>query len=428
MPIKVTCEKCGGVLHAPDDAGGKKGRCPNCQNILPIPFDGPRAPAAFGAPTGFGGLSSPANPPAGLAFSSPNNPGAPVFPNADAKRPTVPPPFGMGARSETPGLASSTPGLTPPGAPGMGSSLTRQSAPFGARPAPSAMMPIAPDSVGWKAASSGLRWIQIAVVLFLIAAIANFGITAYAVNGGQTLAERDGMLKWQNLSFLAEIRLASFVVPVVLGCLFLILGRFKVGAVPLSSCARGPAKLGAFFTLFAVGGFIAFAVILILGMKGGFAPNLLPNQDVLKIETPSSTRVVRYLGDVLMPEKDMTGQVQRFGLLAFVVFAKFAELFFGCSLGRISAATRNSMAAGRVTRCYFYVAFLGALAAFGILAFELFGMESAREVWSPKWYAMPVGTRTGIVCGIAGLVVILLAIAYLRMLGGVRKVCSEMGV
>ncbi len=37
MPIKVTCSNCGGVLHAPDDAGGKRGRCPTCGNILPIP-------------------------------------------------------------------------------------------------------------------------------------------------------------------------------------------------------------------------------------------------------------------------------------------------------------------------------------------------------------------------------------------------------
>ena len=87
MPIKVTCEKCGGVLHAPDDAGGKKGRCPNCQNILPIPFEGSRAPSAFGTSSGFGGGSSPSNPPAGMAFSSPSNPaGAPAFPNADAKQ------------------------------------------------------------------------------------------------------------------------------------------------------------------------------------------------------------------------------------------------------------------------------------------------------------------------------------------------------
>lgn len=92
MPIKVTCEKCGGVLHAPDDAGGKKGRCPNCQNVLPIPFDAPRAGGGFGGPSGgFSAPSSPTNPPAGMAFGSPTS--HPFMPNADAKRPAAPPPF-----------------------------------------------------------------------------------------------------------------------------------------------------------------------------------------------------------------------------------------------------------------------------------------------------------------------------------------------
>ena len=37
MPIKVTCSKCQGVLHAPDDAGGKRGKCPTCGTVLAIP-------------------------------------------------------------------------------------------------------------------------------------------------------------------------------------------------------------------------------------------------------------------------------------------------------------------------------------------------------------------------------------------------------
>ena len=40
MPIKVTCPKCQGVLHAPDDAGGKRGKCPTCGTVLAIPADG----------------------------------------------------------------------------------------------------------------------------------------------------------------------------------------------------------------------------------------------------------------------------------------------------------------------------------------------------------------------------------------------------
>ena len=433
MPIKVTCEKCGGVLHAPDDAGGKKGRCPNCQNILPIPFEGSRTPSAFGTSSGFGGGSSPSNPPAGLAFSSPSNPAAaPAFPNADAKRPAPPPPFGVGARNDTPGLTSSTPGLTPAhahGAPGMASSLTRQSVPFGARPAPSSAMPIAPESLGWRSTASGLRWIQIAIVFFLISVLAPAGVTAYAVNGGQSLADKPGMLKWENLSLFAEIRLAAFLVPVAIGFMSLMYGRFKVGAVPASSCARGPAKIGAYFTLFSIAGLAAFVAVLIMGIKNsGFVPALEPPAHVLAIDTPTAERVNYYLNNNLFFEaNDINGQIQRFGVLGFLVFGKLAELFFGCSLGRIAASARNPVAAGRVTRCYFYFAILGALAVFGILAFELLGHESAREVWSPKWFALPASARTGIVCGVAGLIVLLLTVAYLRMLSGVRRVCVEQG-
>ena len=46
MPIKVTCSNCGGVLHAPDDSGGKRGRCPTCGNVLPIPAESPKLPPA----------------------------------------------------------------------------------------------------------------------------------------------------------------------------------------------------------------------------------------------------------------------------------------------------------------------------------------------------------------------------------------------
>lgn len=421
MPIKVTCEKCGGVLHAPDDAGGKKGRCPNCQNVLPIPFEGQRAASTFPMPTGLSPTSTVPNPPSGMAFGgNPNTAG--LFPSADAKRPAAPPPFGAGARMDSPGPASSTPGL----APGKTSSLSRASAPFGARSNPaSSGVPLAPESGDWRAAASGLRWIQFAVVLLLIAAIAPCGVSIYAVNGGQPLAEKAGLIKILNLSQLAEIRLGAFLIPAALGTLCLIVGRFRVGSVPRSSCARGPAKLGALFTLLAIGGLAAFVTMFILGMKDGFVPNLQPSADVIKMDSPTSTRVVKYLNDILLSETDMPGQVQRFGLLAFLVFGKLAELFFGCSLGRIAAATRNLVAAGRVTRCYLYLALLGAIAMFGMLAYELYGVSAAKENWSPKWFALPIGTRTAIVGGTVGAISLLIAIAYLRMLGGVRRACRD---
>lgn len=421
MPIKVTCEKCGGVLHAPDDAGGKKGRCPNCQNVLPIPFEGQRPGSTYPLPTGLASTTTVPNPPPGMAFGGNPNTGG-LFPSADAKRPTAPPPFGMSARSDAPGQASSTPGL----APGKGSSLSRTSVPFGARANPaSSGMPIAPETGDWRAAASGLRWIQVAVVFLLFSVLAPCGVSAYAVNGGQALAEKAGVIKLLNLSQLSEIRLGAFLIPAVLGVFCLIIGRFRVGSVPRSSCARGPAKLGALFTLLAVGGFAAFVTMLILGMKDGYIPNLEPSANVIKLESPTSARVANYLHDTLLSESDLPGQIQRFGLLGLIVFGKLAELFFGCSLGRIAAATRNPVAAGRVTRCYLYLGLLGALTIFGVLAYELYGVNAARDVWGPKWFAMPAGTRTAIVGGAFGVVGLLVAIAYLRMLGGVRRACRD---
>lgn len=423
MPIKVTCEKCGGVLHAPDDAGGKKGRCPNCQNVLPIPFEGARAAAStFPIPTGLSPTSTVPNPPAGMAFGgNPNTAG--LFPSADAKRPAAPPPFGAGARVDSPGQASSTPGLAPQG---KTSSLSRGSTPFGARSnLTSSGVPIAPESGDWHAAAGGLRWIQFAVVLFLIAILAPCGVSIYAVNGGQALAEKAGMIKAFNLTQLAEIQLGAFLIPDVFGALCLVIGRLRVGSVPRSSCARGPAKLGALFTLLAIGGFAAFATMTILGLKDGFIPNLHPSAEVIQFESPTTTRVASYLNDTLLQVNDTPGKVQRIGLLALIVFGKLAELFFGCSLGRIAAATRNPVAAGRVTRCYFYLGMLGALAVFGALIYELYGLNSAKEIWNPKWFAMSISTRTAIVAGTVGVISLLIAIAYLRMLGGVRRACRE---
>lgn len=37
MPIEVHCEKCGTLVRAPDNAGGKKGKCPTCEADVYIP-------------------------------------------------------------------------------------------------------------------------------------------------------------------------------------------------------------------------------------------------------------------------------------------------------------------------------------------------------------------------------------------------------
>jgi hypothetical protein len=43
MPIKIPCPQCGNTIQAPDDAGGKRGRCPHCQHGLYIPLPAEQA-------------------------------------------------------------------------------------------------------------------------------------------------------------------------------------------------------------------------------------------------------------------------------------------------------------------------------------------------------------------------------------------------
>ncbi len=56
MPIVITCESCNSKLKAPDNAAGKKIRCPKCQGVIAVPAassvqTAPPAPAAsLGAP------------------------------------------------------------------------------------------------------------------------------------------------------------------------------------------------------------------------------------------------------------------------------------------------------------------------------------------------------------------------------------------
>ncbi len=38
MPIEFHCDHCQTIIRAPMEAGGKKGRCPKCQNVVYIPL------------------------------------------------------------------------------------------------------------------------------------------------------------------------------------------------------------------------------------------------------------------------------------------------------------------------------------------------------------------------------------------------------
>lgn len=73
MPIRVACPNCGNVLGAPDAAAGKKGKCPKCGTIIPIPAPPPPAaaediPDTFPIPEAF---PVPDEPPAAVPAAAP---------------------------------------------------------------------------------------------------------------------------------------------------------------------------------------------------------------------------------------------------------------------------------------------------------------------------------------------------------------------
>lgn len=466
MPIKVTCEKCGGVLHAPDDAGGKKGRCPTCQNILPIPFEGGR-PANFGQgmggqapyppqmgmgqmpPAGFGGA---VNPPPGMAFATPG-PMTSASPNVDSKRPAMPS-FGSpemggggGGRPQPPGLASSTPNLG--GQPmfggaaptsqvrlpqtshlaqgGFGAGL-QSSIPFGGRaPSASSNIPISADRKGWLTTASGLRLNQLGMWMFVLAILATGAASVYGATAGKGFADKTGLLKWTNFSQLSEIRFAAFFIPAAIGVILMVVGRLRSCATPYVSCARGSTRLSALFAIIAAFGFFAFFAITIFGMKGGFVPTIQPTDDVMRADKPLVDRVVEYSRTTLMPTDDLPGVIQRFGLMAMLIGAKFSEYFFGCSLGRMASSVRHLPAIGGITTGYGLLAILGSLFAFAVLAVDLFGKSSAKNLWGPKWFELPTPTRYSITAGVAFGVVLLLTLIYTYTVGRARRVCIEQG-
>lgn len=60
MAIEFSCSKCGKQLRAPDDAAGRKCRCPDCGTVARVPDDWPppRPIAAGDEPDGDGSAQS----------------------------------------------------------------------------------------------------------------------------------------------------------------------------------------------------------------------------------------------------------------------------------------------------------------------------------------------------------------------------------
>jgi hypothetical protein len=323
MPIKVTCPKCQGVLHAPDDAGGKRGKCPTCGTVLAIPAAGLQAP-----------------PPPPFVPSTPSS--VPVGggrPLSEAQGYGLLPP--SSAPAAEPVRQSSVPMLPPPG-----KVVGKPAAGFGTPPAAKSQPAPVPgdDEAAYRRAKRGLGFVQFGQFLMLLAGLAGPGV-AVAKHYGVDLPDKDpGFLGQAGLSQATEIEYGAVLVPLALGLFLFAIGRLGFGRVPAGSFARGPARLAGLFTLLAVGGGVAAAVISANQFLSGTKAIAWTDGGVPQLN--------------LLPADDITGKIQLGGLLALAAFGLMAEALFVGAIGRLAAGLQHERAAARHTR-FLFVTHLG---------------------------------------------------------------------
>jgi hypothetical protein len=374
MPIKVTCPKCQGVLHAPDDAGGKRGKCPTCGTVLAIPAETP-VPAE---------VPVPAPPP----VEAPQP--------AETRRSA----FGMMPEPE-PRKASAgrlpPPAFTPP-------EPRKLPDPF-ARPGKPAINTGPGDGLirAWRRTRRGLGWVRLALFFYLLPFLGLAGI-AIAENYGKPLPDKTpGYLKIEELSSATEIRAAVAVVPVALGLLCMLIGRFGTSNAPRTSYAKGLATAAAVGTLLVTLGLVAAAVPVAGQLANGFVPR-----------------------DLMLPD-DINGVVQRIGLMIAGVFAPLAELWFVVALGRMGAALHNDRLAARGTKFLIYVGLVLVVGAF-LWSANFFYPQQVREAVTdyvqPNWDKLGAHKPTA-QAAVVALAALVVWFWYARLVGGGRRAIRE---
>jgi hypothetical protein len=73
MPIPVVCPSCNSPVRLPDNAAGKRFRCPKCQGVIPGPASMPAKPAVVRPPeqSDVGIVDTPTNPAENPLFEEP---------------------------------------------------------------------------------------------------------------------------------------------------------------------------------------------------------------------------------------------------------------------------------------------------------------------------------------------------------------------
>lgn len=344
MPIKVTCSNCGGVLHAPDDAGGKRGRCPTCGNVLPIPADAPKLPPTGGESTAKASSRGP-------SFGD-FNMGPQVSPQTASARTasSTALPF---AENATPSARSSVPSLAEPAvSPRRGKPAAqlpddrrRPNDPFARTASGKGDGEIA-DKVTrrWKRVRGGLWWVRASIPFFLLPILALNGLKLYEQFVAPLPVKDPGYMGQTWLTSQQEFEIVAVIAPFVLGVLLMLIGRFGVAGVPQRAQTRGLALCSAMATLLVVcsGIAIIYPVVALLAL----GENDLPI--VAKTNGVADWR--------LMMPGDSVGIMQRLGLIIGATAFVLAEVWFASALGRIGTALNSDRLAGRATR---YLVLLG---------------------------------------------------------------------
>ncbi len=439
MPIKVTCNNCGGVLHAPDDSAGKKGRCPTCGTVLTINADSPNPAAAasvFGAPMGGTDNSDKANRP--LPFPPVGGPwtgAAPAVFGKDsgqaqqAPKPQAFPPASNGPRSsyDIAGMPEAEPIRPVPGNPANthGSRVPpdprKYSEPMAKPGRPATTKKAESEDGRWNRVRKGLGWVQCAGFFAFLAVVGATLIPILAQFGVNLPDKTPGYLGLDSVSSTTEIGVGAVLVPVVLALFCLLIGRMGVSGAPGSSFARGPALAASLATLVAVGGAIACVAITGLGIKDGFVP---------KFQSPpiAGANLQTKLYDLtltnLLPSDGITGVIQRFGLAAFVAFGIVAEIWFFASLGRIAAYLKSATASARINRVLILKGTLLTVAVLACVANQIYGDWVNANIWS-KWNGLDAKTQAIAVPGIVLLAGFVIFVIHTRMVGGVKRAIRE---
>lgn len=435
MPIKVTCSQCGGVLHAPDDSSGKRGRCPTCGTVLTIigEFVGPQSTGSqFGAPPAPNSARPSTTPVTNPWGSLPGGPddqqGGPPL-SGPAPAPAPRPTYEL-AKEPPPPRPGAFPAPSEPIPAARGSRVPPDPRKYSVQdPFAKAGKPNdeqAETNAKWAKAYRGLGWVRTGLLFCLLGVLAYAAVPILQTFNVKLPNQDPGYLKIDNFSQSQEIRLFATAGLFLLGLLCVALGRMGVSGAPAAAHARGPAACASLATVLALAGFIAVAAITGLGIKdSGFVPQFTPQTNLLNAKSTIPEKVTTWVEGVFLATDEPTGQIQGFGAAALVIFGLLAEFWFVATLGRMAASLRSATAAGRVNRFVILVGLLFAAKVFLLLAARVYYRAWFESTLWPKWDGLDEKVKA--VAPLAGiaLVGLVFAVLYWRMVGGVKAAIRE---